>query len=95
VRLVKDKNETFVLIKGSKYRIVSLETREKPLLTHGVFKGYAAIGHDEGICMELDESHKESKGRTRIVPTHMILAIDVIETAEKEEEATKPDAMYI
>ena len=45
--------------------------------------------------MELDESHKESAGRTRIVPTHMILAIDVIESAEKEEEATKPDAMYI
>jgi hypothetical protein len=92
---MKEKDETFVLIKGSKYRIVSLETREKPMLTHGVFKGYAAIGHDEGICVELDESHKESKGRTRIVPTHMILAIDVIETAEKEEEATKPDAMYI
>ena len=92
---MKENEETFILTKGSKYRVVSLETREKPLVTHGIFKGYAAIGHDEGICLELDESHKESKGRMRIVPTHMILAIDVIESAEKEEERTKPDAMYI
>ncbi len=95
MRELKEKEETFVLTKGSKYRVVSLETREKPLVTHGIFKGYAAIGHDEGICLELDESHKESAGRMRIVPTHMILAIDVIESAEKEEEVTKPDAMYI
>jgi len=92
---LKENEETFILTKGSKYRVVSLETREKPLVTHGIFKGYAAIGHDEGICLELDESHKESKGRMRIVPTHMILAIDVIESAEKEEDVTKPDAMYI
>ncbi len=92
---MKENEETFILTKGSKYRVVSLETREKPLVTHGIFKGYAAIGHDEGICLELDESHKESKGRMRIVPTHMILAIDVIESAEKEEDVTKPDAMYI
>ena len=44
---MKEKEETFVLTKGSKYRVVSLETREKPLVTHGIFKGYAAIGHDE------------------------------------------------
>lgn len=92
---MKERAEAFVLVKGSKYRIVSLETREKPLVTHGTFKGYAAIGHDEGICIELDESHKESAGRIRILPTHMIIAIDVVETAEKKEEATKPDAMYI
>ncbi|MFQ5910537.1 MAG: hypothetical protein ACE5IJ_07445 [Thermoplasmata archaeon] len=92
---MKGKEEAFVLTKGSKYRVVSLETREKPLVTHGVFKGYAAIGHDEGLCLELDESHKESAGRTRILPTHMILAIDVIESAEKKEETAKPDAMYI
>lgn len=92
---MKEREEGFILTKGSKYRVVSLETREKPLVTHGVFRGYAAIGHDEGICLELDESHKESAGRTRIVPTHMIIAIDVIESAEKKEEAAKPDAMYI
>lgn len=92
---MKDREPALVLVKGSKYRIVSLETRDKPLVSHGTFKGYVVIGHDEGLCLELDESHKELEGRTRIIPTHMIIAIDVIETAAKEEEAAKPDAMYI
>lgn len=92
---MKERAEAFMLVRGSKYRIVSLETREKPLVTHGTFKGYAAIGHDEGICIELDESHKESAGRMRILPTHMIIAIDVIESAKKEDAATEPDTMYI
>lgn len=85
-------NSDFKMTRGSKYVIRSLESKEKPLLTCGTFKGYTAIGHDEGICMELDEKHKELQGKIRVVPTAMILAIDVIESAkdegEKEEDST-------
>src|SRR2546430_17654026 len=45
-------NEYIVLTKGSRYRITSMETRDKPLITHGIFRGYAAIGPDDGGCME-------------------------------------------
>lgn len=86
--------EDIVLTKGSKYRIESVETKDKPLVSHGVFKGYTAIGPDEGICIELDDSHKEMAGRVRIIPCHMIIAIDVVEAAKGEERGKEPEAMY-
>ena len=42
---MKDREPALVLVKGSKYRIVSLETRDKPLVNHGTFKGYVVIGN--------------------------------------------------
>ncbi len=82
------------LTKGSRYRIESMETREKPLLTHGVFKGYATIGPDDAIVMELDESHKDMAGRIRLIPCHMIIAIDVVQAVEEEKKPEKPQTMY-
>lgn len=78
-------NAKFQLTIGSKYKIRSLESREKPLVSQGTFKGYTALGHDDAICIELDESHKESKGRTRVIPSHMVIAIDVLSAAEGKE----------
>ncbi len=83
-------NAQFQMTIGSKYRIRSLESRDKPLITQGTFKGYTAFGHTDAVCMELDKSHNEDAGRTRVIPGHMILAIDVLsaakETKSKEEE---------
>ncbi len=92
----KKENEELAvfLTKGSKYRIASVETREKPMITHGVFKGYTAVGSSEGICIEMDESHKELSGRIRIIPTHMVISIDVIELAKEEEKIKPSEAMY-
>ena len=87
-------NDYVVLTKGSRYRITSMETRDRPLLTHGVFRGYAAIAPDDGICMELDASHAELAGKVRIIPSHMIIAIDVVEQAEEKREKEKPGTMY-
>jgi len=86
--------ESVSLTKGSRYRIESMETREKPLLTHGVFKGYATIGPDDAIVMEMDESHKDMAGRVRLIPCHMIIAIDVIQAVEEEKKPEKPQTMY-
>ena len=80
---------------GSKYRIRSLESRDKPLITQGTFKGYTAFGHEDAVCMELDESHNEDAGRTRVIPGHMIMAIDVLSVAmetksrEKDEDTSR------
>jgi hypothetical protein len=87
-------NDLIVLTKGSRYRVTSMETRDRPLVTHGTFRGYAAIGPDDGICMELDASHAEMSGRVRIIPCHMIIAIDVVEQAEEKKEKEKPGTMY-
>jgi len=81
----KDK-EAIVLSVGSKYRIKSLEARYKPLVTSGIFLGYTAIGHDEGMCIELDALHEDKVGKVRVIPTHAIVSIDIIEAAGKEEK---------
>jgi len=73
--------EAFVaLTKGSRYRIQSVETRDKPMVSHGVFRGYAAVGPDDAVCIELDESHRELKGKVRLIPCHMVISIDVSPT---------------
>ena len=75
-----------MLTPGSTYRIKSLESRESPLISHGKFLGYTAIAHDEGICIELDKSHKDFAGQIRVIPVHVIISIDIIKAAEKEEK---------
>ncbi len=89
-----DEKDKIVLTPGSKYRIISMEQREKPLITHGMFRGYTALGHEDAICLELDDSHKEMTGRIRIIPCGVIMAIDVVEAA-KEDKKDLPEGMYI
>lgn len=84
-------NAQFQMTIGSKYRIRSLESRDKPLITQGTFKGYAAFGHNDAVCMELDESHNEDAGRTRVIPGHMILAIDVLSAAKETKSKEKDE----
>src|SRR6266566_3577478 len=67
------------LTKGSRYRIESMETRERTKVTKGVFRGYATIGTDDAIVVELDDSHQELKGKLRLIPLHVVLAVDVLE----------------
>lgn len=86
------KDDAIVLTPGSLYRVKSLESREKPLETIGVFKGYAAVAHDTAVVMEVELSTGESKERfMRLIPSHMIISIDVLK-AEKEEEQKEKDS---
>ena len=82
----EDEDEGIVISPGSRLRITSLESRDNPLITHGIFIGYTAIAHDEGLCIKLDESHKELAGKLRIIPVHVIVSIDVVETVDTEEK---------
>jgi hypothetical protein len=77
------KDDALVLTPGSQYRIKSLEARDHPMETTGIFRGYA------------DKSHGEDAGKTRLIPTHMIISIDVLK-AEKEREQKEPegDSVY-
>jgi len=85
------KDEAIVLTPGSQYKIKSLESRDKLMETVGLFKGYAAVAHDTAIVMELDKSHGDESGRLRLIPSHMIISIDVLK-AEKEREEKKGES---
>ena len=75
------------LTEGSVYKITSLGGRDKILETEGVFKGFISIGVDEtGLLMELSKSHGDLRGKTRIVPLHVILLIDVLDAKEDEKK---------
>ena len=88
---MKDK-EPLQLTVGSMYKINSLGSKDAPIVTTGIFKGYSIVGNIEALCIELDKSHKGFKGKIRMIPSHMILTVDVIkEVAEKEK--TDEDAM--
>jgi hypothetical protein len=83
------------LTKGSRYRVESMETRDKTKLTRGFFRGYAAIGSDDAIVIELDEGHAELKGQMRLIPLHVILSVDVLEQVPGEAPAPeKHGTMY-
>ena len=64
-------------------------------LTKGVFRGYAAIGPDDAIVIEMDESHTELKGKLRLIPVHVVLSVDVMEhVPEETPKSEKPHTMY-
>lgn len=90
----KKKPQLKELTEGSKYRITSLESREKPLISNGIFKGFAIIGNADGVCIELDETNTELKGKIRIIPSHMITSIDILEEKTREDEK-KENREYI
>lgn len=81
------KDDETRLVPGSKYTIRSLGTKDEPIVSSGVFKGYAVVGNVDAVCMELDGSHGDLKGKVRLIPSHMILTIDILSTAEPKKEA--------
>ncbi len=83
------------LTKGSRYRVESMETRDRTKITKGIFRGYATIGPDDALVLELDESHQELKGKLRLIPLHVILSVDVLEQVPGETPAPeKHGTMY-
>ena len=84
---MKKENEPMTLTKGSKYQITSLGSRDEPISTIGKFIGYSILGGAEAICIELDKSHKKLSGKTRMIPFHMVLSLDVIsEVKDKDKD---------
>jgi hypothetical protein len=82
-----DKEDKMELTEGSVYKITSLGSREKVLETSGIFRGFISIGVDEtGLLIELDSSHGEDGGKVRIIPLHVILLIDILESKENQKK---------
>ena len=89
----KDANPVQLTL-GSKYHLRSLASREAVLETRGVFRGFTSVGSIDGLAMELDESHGDLKGKTRVVPSHMVLSIDILEAAKTEDEKPEDLSMH-
>ena len=82
-----NKENKMELTEGSEYKILSLGARDNMLETEGIFKGFISIGVDEtGLLMELNHKHGEMAGKTRIVPLHVLLAIDILRIEENEKK---------
>ena len=82
-----EKEKKLELTEGSVYKITSLGGRDILLETEGVFKGFISIGVDEtGLLIELDEKHADMAGKTRIVPLHVILLIDIVDAKENQKK---------
>jgi len=81
------KKEKMELTEGSEYKIFSIGGRDQSLETEGTFKGYISIGIDEtGLLIEMNHKHGDMNGKTRIVPLHAILAIDILNAIENKEK---------
>jgi hypothetical protein len=76
---------------SSKYRITSVYTEDKALISCGEFRGYAAFSNETALVLKLDGTGGQEDGRIRFIPYHAILAIDVLELAPKKEQEKKDD----
>lgn len=75
------------LTEGSQYKIFSLGGKENMLETEGTFKGFTSLCVDEpGLLMELNGKHGEMAGKIRIVPLHVVLAIDILKAAPNQKK---------
>ena len=79
------------LTMGSKYHIRSLASREAVLETRGTFRGFVSVGSIDGVAIELDASHGELSGKLRVIPSHMVLAIDIHEAAKTDDAEKKAE----
>lgn len=90
----KDETPPVSLTLGSTYHVRSLASREAILDTRGTFRGFVGVGSIDGIAMELDATHGDLKGKLRVIPSHMVLSIDIHEAAKKDEESKDELSMH-
>ena len=96
------------LIPGSRYRVLSMMTRDDPLVSEGIFKGYTVVGNSDALCMEIEADEegpgKGPKGKAkkgskhkflRLIPSNMVIAVDIlIQAKEKKEDDSLPTSRY-
>ena len=82
------------LTEGSTYKITSIGSKEKPTVSSGTFRGYTVVGNMDAISLELDKSHRNLKGKLRIIPTHMIMTIDIMTAKKPMEEKDAEEAVF-
>jgi len=80
---VSDKEE-LGMVEGWTYSV----TTEKEPRSKGVFKGYAMLGSESAIVIQL------AGGATRLIPISRIVFIDLIGSADGKKEEKRPESAY-
>jgi len=84
------------LIEGSKYVVTSMGTKDRPIVTHGTYEGIVVVGGADAVVIKMGREHRDLKGRLRLIPTHVILSIDIIsEPKKKVEKKTDVEDLYV
>jgi len=99
------------LTPGSRYRILSMMTRDEPLETEGTFKGYSMIGNIDALVIDIasvkkekgkgkgkkTKGAKEEEEQLRLIPAQMVIFIEIIDQVEekKEEEKSSTSRYYM
>lgn len=87
-----DADEKVRLTLGSRYHVRSLASREAVLETRGVFKGVVSVGTIDALALNVEDG--DMKDKMRVIPTHMVLSIDILEAVKEEEEAADEAHMH-
>jgi hypothetical protein len=77
----------FNLTPGSRYRVTSFRTREDTIETEATFQGITSMGSVDAMVLEHEDG-------TRLVPTHVVVKVEVLEDAEAEGFDAEDDTMY-
>lgn len=80
--------DDFSLTRGSTYRVTSVRTREDTFTTEGTFRGVTSMGSVDALVLEVD-------GDTRLLPTHMVLKVDVLDAALEDDGDEDSDVHYM
>jgi len=78
---------------GSRYRIRSLASRDATIETEGTFRGFVNIGTIDAFAMELP-SENDGPGPIRIIPTHVVVAVDILEAAADDADVDEDVSMH-
>lgn len=93
--MAEDKKRSGIsLTTGSTVVLRSGDKGEAPLVTRGTFRGYVSLGGgDQAMAIEMDESGgAEAKGRIRLIPSAVLLSVEILHHATPEEEKKTPEA---
>ncbi len=83
--------EAITLTRGSRYKVISRGSGPEPIVTIGVFKGYAAFGHDSALTMEVVGKEGEAPV-LRLLPCLAVLSVDVLEFKPEDKAKEKTEA---
>lgn len=84
----KGEEEAPSLTLGSKFRVVSLQDRDHSLETVGKFRGITTVGSIDAVALETDD------GKIRVIPSHTVLSIDIVEAVKDDEKEELGDVHY-
>lgn len=77
----------FNLTQGSTYRITSVRTRDDTFELEGTFQGITSMGSVDALVVDDDETK-------RLIPTHAVLQIEVLDQAGGDDLEDEDSTMY-